>query len=82
MVEDILENINFQSKMQQNLINDLLDLSKIDSFNFKFNNDYFNMIDLIKNAFNTIKHSASKKNINLMHKLDAQISNENSELYG
>ena len=82
MVEDILENINFQSKMQQNLINDLLDLSKIDSFNFKFNNDYFNMIDLIKNAFKTIKHSASKKNINLMYKLDAQISNENSELYG
>lgn len=82
MVEDILENINFQSKMQQNLINDLLDLSKIDSFNFKFNNDYFNMIDLIKNAFKTIKHSASKKNINLMHKLDVQISNENSELYG
>lgn len=30
-----------------NLINDLLDLAKIDSLNFKFNNAYFDMADLI-----------------------------------
>ena len=70
MVEDILENINFQSKMQQNLINDLLDLSKIDTLNFKFNNDYFSMLELITNAFNTLKHAASKKNIHLKQDLN------------
>ena len=70
MVEDILENINFQSKMQQNLINDLLDLSKIDTLNFKFNNDYFSMLELITNAFNTLKHTARKKNILLKQELN------------
>lgn len=29
--------------MLTNLINDLLDLAKINSLNFKFNNDYFDM---------------------------------------
>ena len=49
--------------MLTNLINDLLDLSKIDSLNFKLNEEYFNLIEVINMAFNTVKYSSNKKNI-------------------
>jgi signal transduction histidine kinase len=51
--------------MLTNLINDLLDLSKIDSLNFKMNEDYFNMIETVNMAFKTVKYSSDKKNIKL-----------------
>ena len=52
-------NITFQSKMLTNLINDLLDLAKINTLNFKFNNDYFDMKILIQQSLETIKCMAS-----------------------
>lgn len=45
--EKYLENISFQSNMLITLINDLLDLAKFETMNFKFNDDYFNMNELI-----------------------------------
>jgi signal transduction histidine kinase len=50
--------------MLTNLINDLLDLSKIDSLNFKLNEDFFNLIEIVNMAFKTVKYSSDKKNIN------------------
>ena len=44
--------------MLTNLINDLLDIAKMDSLNFKFNNSYFDMNELILRAFETIKFIA------------------------
>ena len=41
-----------------NLINDLLDMAKMDSLKFKFNNQYFDMNELIQRAFDTIKFTA------------------------
>lgn len=41
--EDYLENIFFQSSMLLNLINDMLDLAKMETFNFEFNENYFNL---------------------------------------
>jgi K+-sensing histidine kinase KdpD len=55
---DILENIKYQSKMLTNLINDLLDLAKMDSLNFKFNEDYFDVKELISRAIQTIQYTA------------------------
>lgn len=49
--------------MLTNLINDLLDLSKIDSLNFSLNENYFNLIEIVEMAFKTVKYSANKKNI-------------------
>ena len=46
----MFENILYQSNMLLNLINDLLDLAKINSLNFKFNNNYFDLKDLISKA--------------------------------
>lgn len=44
--------------MLTNLINDLLDLAKINSLNFKFNNEFFDMQDLFQNAIETVKFQA------------------------
>ena len=48
MAEDYVENMAYQSKMLLNLINDLMDLAKLETLNFKFNEEYFDLPDLIK----------------------------------
>ena len=45
--EKYLENISYQSNMLLTLINDLLDLAKFETMNFSFNEQYFNLGDLI-----------------------------------
>jgi signal transduction histidine kinase len=49
--------------MLTNLINDLLDLSKIDSLNFKLNEEFFNLIEIVNMSIKTVKYSSDKKNI-------------------
>ncbi len=68
--------------MLTNLINDLLDLAKINSLNFKFNNDYFDMQQLFQNAIETVKFQAGQRDILLITKYEAQIQNPKSELFG
>ena len=68
--------------MLTNLINDLLDLAKINSLNFKFNNDYFDMQQLFQNAVETVKFQAGQRDVLLVTKYEAQIQNPKSELYG
>ena len=57
--------------MLTNLINDLLDLAKINSLNFKFNNEFFDMQDLFQNAIETVKFQAEQKEIILIPKYEA-----------
>lgn len=45
------------------LINDLLDLAKLETMNFKFNEDYFSLNELITQAYNTVKYQAAQKRI-------------------
>lgn len=42
--------------MLTTLINDLLDLAKFETMNFKFIEDYFDLDEVIKQAFNTVKY--------------------------
>ena len=42
--------------MLLNLINDLLDLAKITSLNFKFNDNYFDIRESIQKACQTVKY--------------------------
>lgn len=42
--------------MNQNLINDLLDLAKLESNSFNISNDYFNLADLIYDAFGILSN--------------------------
>ena len=45
------------------LINDLLDLAKFETMNFSFNEDYFNVNELISQAYDTVKYQAASKKI-------------------
>jgi signal transduction histidine kinase len=56
--------------MITNLIEDLLDLAKMENSVFKLNNDYFNLIDVITEAFNIVSFSAEEKNVKLLLVVD------------
>jgi len=56
--------------MITNLIEDLLDLAKMENSVFKLNHDYFNLIDVITEAFNIVSFSAEEKNIKLLLEVD------------
>ena len=45
------------------LINDLMDLAKLETLNFKLTDEYFDLPELIKQAFKTVKCQADRKNI-------------------
>ena len=49
------------------LINDLMDLAKLETLNFKLNDDYFDLPELIRQAFQTVRCQANKKKINLVY---------------
>ena len=55
----MFENVFFQSKMLINLINDLLDLAKINSLNFKFNDGYFDIKEVVLQACEKVRFIAS-----------------------
>jgi signal transduction histidine kinase len=44
--------------MLNNLINDLLDLAKMEAQKFKFDDEYFDLQDLIQNSFNQMNFMA------------------------
>jgi len=48
VAEDYVENIAYQSNMLLTLINDLMDLAKLETLNFKFNEEFFDLAELIK----------------------------------
>jgi signal transduction histidine kinase len=55
--------------MLNNLINDMLDLAKFEAGTFKFHDEFFDFIEVIENAFETIKFQAQKKEIQLNYLL-------------
>ena len=80
--EGYLENISYQSNMLLTLINDLLDLAKFETMNFSFNEDFFNMNELISQAYNTVKYQAASKKIQIIKEYKVEIDDPNSKLYG
>eukprot|EP00347_Sterkiella_histriomuscorum_P019508 403341364 len=61
--EQLLKNSMFGSTMLLNLINDLLDLAKIENSSFNLNTSYFNLFETIQKAIDTIEFQAQQKNI-------------------
>lgn len=55
--------------MLLNLVNDLLDLAKIEQNTFQFNEEYFDLIQTIENAFNQCRYLADSKGIRLIKKI-------------
>ena len=47
-IDQFLESIEFSATTISNLVNDLLDLAKMDSNNFQFNDEYFDLIASLK----------------------------------
>ena len=56
--------------MVTNLINDLLDLAKFENSVFKIHKAYFNLFNVITEAFNMVAYSAEEKNIKLFLEFD------------
>lgn len=56
--------------MLLNLINDLLDLAKIENSQFNFHTTIFNLHDIIQKAVDTLDFQASQKNIKMEYVLD------------
>ena len=77
-----LENIYYQSSMILTLINDLLDLAKFETMNFKFNEDFFNLNELISKAYDTMKYQASSKSINIIRDYQIKITDPKSKFFG
>ena len=61
--EETLEHSIFSSCMVTNLINDLLDLAKLETNTFSFSFDFFNLIDTINKAFCQLKFLANQKGV-------------------
>jgi signal transduction histidine kinase len=56
--------------MMENLINDLLDLAKLEHNQFKISNDYFDLASTIYEAFQIIAHQATENKIKLKATID------------
>lgn len=52
--------------MVENLINDLMDLAKMDNHQFSLNLDYFDLTKTISQAFSILKDSAQVNGISLI----------------
>ena len=63
--ESMLKNTLFSSSMLLNLINDLLDLAKIEKGQFNLNNTNFNLHEVIQKAIDTLSYLSKQKNIKM-----------------
>ena len=54
VIENLSQNSIYSIMMNINLINDLLDLAKIEQCKFSLNQEYFNIENIIQQAFETL----------------------------
>ena len=54
--EMILQMQVFSQRMVENLINDLLDLAKLENSSFTLHNDYFDLADTIEEAYKILAY--------------------------
>ena len=76
--ESFLQNISYQSNMLLTLINDLLDLAKFETMNFTFNEAYFDLNELINQAFDTVKYQAAQRKIKIVREYRIKTGNDPS----
>jgi hypothetical protein len=65
-----LQNAIFSANQIGSLVNDLLDLAKMETSTFVLNNEYFNLIEVISQAFSIVQFQAEMRGISLELVLD------------
>jgi signal transduction histidine kinase len=68
--ETLLKTQVFSQKMMENLINDLLDLAKLENNSFNISSEYFDLGALIFEAFQMIAHKADEMKVKLFAEID------------
>lgn len=69
-VESLLHMQVFSQRMVENLINDLLDLAKLENNSFNISNEYFDLAATIYEAFQILAYQATDQMIDLKAKID------------
>ena len=77
-----LENCEYCSTMLLNLINDLMDLAKLEKMKFQLNNSFFDLTKTIKAAFGTLGYFSKQKCIEPTLKIDDEILPYFKNLFG
>jgi signal transduction histidine kinase len=65
-----LKNAIFSSVQIVNLVNDLLDLAKLEAASFVLNNESFNLVEVIAQTFSIVQFQAEQRGIHLQLILD------------
>lgn len=76
-IQECLSNIEISSRFLLSLINDILDMSKIESGKIDMRNEVFSINDLLRQLASICRHSANERNINF----NISISQDLSEQY-
>lgn len=71
--QEYVESIDFAGKNLLVIINDILDLSKIEAGKFQFDELQFSVHDIAKSVIELVNHRAKEKNIKLYIYVDASI---------
>lgn len=69
-IDHYIKNAIFSSMIMTNLINDLLDSAKLEQQTFELNLEYFNMFEVISEAFQVLSFQADIKNIKFLLHFD------------
>lgn len=77
--KEYVESIDFAGRNLLVIINDILDLSKIESGKFEFDEVEFNVSDVINSVIELISHRAKEKHLKVYFSHDSMIPNK---LYG
>ena len=64
-LERLLKSSQFSSRMILNLVNDLLDLAKMENATFNLNTEYFNLFEVIDKAIENINFQAKLKEVSM-----------------
>ena len=63
--DKFLQNAIFSAYTMTNLINDLLDLAKMNNAAFQLHLENCNLVEIVEKTFHIIAHQATEKNISL-----------------
>ena len=65
-----IQNAIYSAFMLTNLVNDLLDSAKLQEHVFQLDNEWFNLHEVVEEAFQIVLFSAQSKQITLVQEID------------